>query len=116
MAVLDPIRLDHVKRTLRTIVRSAVDDVVTADRVVWAEQGIPRAPRPLVALTLLEGPTPDGTIKDETYQGFEVTSVAVTIDSAVASSLYKVRVNGLPFDFTSRVAPTVPTITWARST
>lgn len=110
MAVLDPVRLDHVKRTLRTIVRSAVDDVVPADQVVWTEQGIPRGPRPLVALTLLEGPIADGTIQDEHVQGSEVTSVDYTVDSAVALSAYKARINGIPYDVTSVGGPTVDTI------
>ncbi len=110
MAVLNPVRLDHVKRTIRNIVRGAVDDDVAATSVVWAEQGIPREPRPLVALSLVTGPTADGTIKDEKRERFEVTSVVVTIDSAVATALYRIRVNGIAYDVTSGAAPTVTTI------
>ena len=109
MAILDPVRLDHAKRTLRSVVLSAVDDVV-ASRVVWMKPGVPRPDRPFVGLQLLAGPSSDGTIQDEKYYAAEVTSVDVTVDSAVASALYKVRVNGIPFDFISGVAPTVTTI------
>lgn len=109
MAVLDPVRLDHVKRVLRGVVRDAVGDDVPDAQVGWTEKGIPRAPRPYVALTLLEGPESDA-LKDESVRACEITSVDVSVLSATVGEFYRVRVNGIPFDHVAVGGDTMTTV------
>jgi hypothetical protein len=107
MPVRPPIRLDHVKRTLREVWVDALAGTVAQNSIVWAEQGIPRQARPLVAMQLITGPTPVGSARDEQRFRPEIDSVDVTVSAVTAATRYRLRLNGIPYDFTSSGAPTV---------
>lgn len=107
MTIRAPIRLDLVKRTLRGVWIDALDDSVAADSIVWGEQGIPRSPRPLVAIQLIDGPNPIGEARDEHRFRPEIDQVDIAISAVSATTKYRVRLNGVPYDFTTGGAPTI---------
>jgi hypothetical protein len=107
MVVLAPIRLDHVKRTIRSVWIDALSDTVPAAQIIWQEQGVPRRPRPLVAMQLVTGPDPVGTARDERRYRPEIDQVDVAISAVSANTRYRIRLNGIALDYTTTGAPTV---------
>lgn len=101
--VNNPIRLDLAQRTLRNIFVGALAGTVAPASVVWANQGQPRPSRPCLIMTPLSGPEVVGTLREEQRVRDEVTLSTVVVATVVLSQRYRIRINGVPADYTAGV-------------
>lgn len=93
------VHLKYAKRCLRQIVRDALGSGVP---VVWGSHpSIPRPPRPFCRLSITLGPQAVLTDHDETRIVEAIDLAAITVDSAVVGELYRMRLNGIPLDYTA---------------
>ncbi len=113
MTVADPVRIDHMKRTLRGVFSAALSELPTTvddNRFVWVKQGGPRPPRPYIGMQIIDGPDARGITKEEDRYREALTSKRVTITGAVDAIQYRIRVNGMLVEIVSGVAATLTSI------
>ena len=90
------IRLDLVKRALRTVLKNA-----TGVEVVWATRETPRVPRPYLVLQVLSGPSYDGAVTEEKRCRVANDDQTLTFAVPPVGDEYLVRVNGIPVRYTA---------------
>jgi len=113
VTVPDPIRVDHMKRTLRSVFKDALSELSATgedNRFVWVKQGVPRPARPFVGLQIITGPDEIGITKAETRFREAIDSTRVTILSAADDTRYRIRVNGLECEIDSGTGATITSI------
>lgn len=93
------IHLKYGKRALRDIFMNALPANVP---VSWGRHpAIPRPKRPYCRLSIVSGPSAVLTDHDEVRQLETLDDATLTIDTAVVGNLYRVRLNGIPMDYTA---------------
>lgn len=105
MTVRNPVRIDLLKRAIRTAFVNALGPDVPAGQIVWLERNLPRPERPLIGMQWLSLPASTG-FEQEVYRQ-EIDSVAIAVTSADAGQRYRIIANGAPYDFTASGAPTI---------
>ena len=108
MPDISPVRLDVFKDAIF----GAVQDIMGAGfEFVWSDQDAPRPPRPYILGKILAGPRRvGGAVHDVKQMRSAPTSVSATVATAIDERLYRLRVNGRPFDETATALSTVDTI------